>query len=112
MAAARRRLVVRADLTVRARLRESLEMRFLARGASFTFCDLDLVPVKERVLTVAAIPNSGRTVRTNATNNPNTAERFLEITDSFPIPGSDNLILMHEACQVLLAWPALVILRY
>ena len=28
----------------------------------------------------------------NATNNPNTAKRFLEITDSFPIPGSDTLI--------------------
>ena len=35
----------------------------------------------------------------NATNKPNTATRFLEITDSFPIPGSDTLNLMHEACQ-------------
>ncbi len=36
----------------------------------------------------------------NATNKPNTAKRFLEITDYFPIPGSDTLNLMHEACQV------------
>ncbi len=28
----------------------------------------------------------------NATNKPNTAKRLLEITDYFPIPGSDTLI--------------------
>jgi hypothetical protein len=33
----------------------------------------------------------------NATN-PNTAMRFLEINDSFPIPGSDTYV-MHEPCQ-------------
>jgi hypothetical protein len=74
---------------VRARLRDSLVKRFLARGASLTFCDLGFFPVKERVLTVAAVAY-GRTATMNATNNPNTAKRFLEITDGFPIPGSDT----------------------
>jgi len=41
---------------VRGRLRESLVKRFRACGVSLTFCDF-LRAVKERVLTVAAIPN-------------------------------------------------------
>jgi hypothetical protein len=51
---------------------------------------LDLPEVKERVLTVAAIPYSGSTVKMNATNSPSTAKGFFEITDTFPIPGSDT----------------------
>jgi hypothetical protein len=34
----------------------------------------------------------------NATKNPNTAKRFLDITDSFPSPVRIP-DLMHEACQ-------------
>ncbi len=68
---------------VRARLRDSLERRFRARGVSLTFCDF-LRAVKERVLTVAAIPNSGSSVKTKAINNRN-VERLLKVTDSFPI---------------------------
>jgi hypothetical protein len=71
---------------VRPRLRDSFLRRFRARGPSLTLADLDFPEVKERVLTVAPTPYSGRTVKMNATRSPNTAKRFFEITDSFPIP--------------------------
>jgi len=85
---------------VRARLRDIRDMRLRTRGVSVTFRDLDLVPVNERVLTVAPTPNSGRTVRMNATNKLATAKRFLEITDLVPHPRFGISDLMHEACQV------------
>jgi hypothetical protein len=75
---------------VRARLRATLVRRLLARGASLTFLDLDLLAVKERVLTVAPIPNGENADKTKATNQPNIAERLLNVTDSVPIPGSDT----------------------
>jgi len=95
-----RRRRVRAVRTVRPRLRDSLLRRFRARGPSLTFADLDFPEVKERVLTVAATPYSGRTVNMNATSSPNTAKRFFEITDCFPITPVWIPDSMHDAGQV------------
>jgi len=81
---------VLATRIARARLRESLVRRFRARGASLTLRDLDLLPVKERVLTAAPIPAWDSTAKMKATNNPVTAKRFLDITYCFPIPARNT----------------------
>ena len=91
--------VQREDL-VRPRLRDSFLRRFRARGPSLTLADLDFPEVKERVLTVAPTPYSGRTVKMNATSSPNTAKRFFEITDCFPITPVRIPDSMHDAGQV------------
>jgi hypothetical protein len=85
---------------VRARLRATRVKRFRARGASLTFLDLDLVAVKERVLTVAPIPNGENADKTKATNKPDIAERLLKVTDSVPIPGSHTYVLCTRLAKL------------